>query len=122
MIDGETTDGMRDRAPNANDPEILDPVVRTIVKAVDPIRITLFGSVARGDSGSHSDLDLLIIMPEGIHRRQTARLVYRELCGMGFAKDVIVVTQGDVRRFKDNPSLIIMPALQEGKELYRAAG
>jgi hypothetical protein len=41
---------------------------------------------------------------------------------MGFAKDVIVVTEEDVRRFKDNPSLVVMPALQEGKELYRAAG
>ena len=122
MSDGEKTGDMRNRVPNVKDPEILDKVVRTIVKAVDPIRIILFGSVARGDGGSHSDLDLLIIMPEGIHRRQTARLVYRELCGMGFSKDVIVVTQEDVRQFKDNPSLIIMPALQEGKELYRAAG
>ncbi|UCF14764.1 MAG: hypothetical protein JSW59_15230, partial [Phycisphaerales bacterium] len=70
----------------------------------------------------HSDLDFLIVMPDGIHRRQTARRIFRRLSGMGFAKDVIVVTEEDVRRFKDNPSLIVMPALQEGKELYRAAG
>ena len=122
MTDKDASDGAIDRFPSGHDPKFLEQVVQTIVEAVHPIRIILFGSVARGDSGPHSDLDLLIIMPEGIHRRQIARRVYRELCGMGFAKDIIVVTQEDVGRFKDNPSLIIMAALQEGRELYRAAG
>ena len=104
------------------DPKLVERVVQTIVETVHPLRIILFGSAARGDSGPNSDFDLLIVMPAGIHRRQVARSVYRALGGMGFAKDVVVVTEEDVQRYKDNPSLIIMPALQEGKELYRAAG
>jgi len=41
---------------------------------------------------------------------------------MGFAKDVVVATESDVRQFGQNPSLVICPALIYGKEIYRAAG
>jgi len=37
-------------------------------------------------------------------------------------KDIIVVTESDVRKHRSNPSLIIFPALEKGKELYHAAG
>jgi hypothetical protein len=37
-------------------------------------------------------------------------------------KDIVVVTEQDIRQFGDNPSLVLKPALEEGKELYRAAG
>ena len=110
------------RISNVYNPQLLERVVRIIVESVHPIQIILFGSTARGDHGPNSDLDLLIVMPNGVHRRQVARRIYRDLCGIGSAKDVIVVTEEDVRQFKDNPSLIIMPALREGRELYRAAG
>jgi predicted nucleotidyltransferase len=122
MAENSTFDDLYGGVPNVHDPEFLGQVVKRIVEAVHPLRVILFGSAARGDGGLHSDLDFLIVMPDGIHRRQTARCIFRRLSGMGFAKDVVVVTEEDVRRFKDNPSLIVMPALQEGKELYRAAG
>jgi hypothetical protein len=44
------------------------------------------------------------------------------LRGIGFAKDVVVVTESDVHQFGANPSLVICPALARGKELYHAAG
>ncbi len=101
-------------------PEILDRLVRRIVETVQPRRIILFGSATRGDTGLHSDLDILVIMPDGAHRRRTAQRLYRALAGLGVPKDIVVVTESDVRRFADEPSLVISPALREGKELYRA--
>lgn len=101
--------------------EILDELVQRIVQAVQPRRIVLFGSAARGQMGRHSDLDVLVVMPDGVHRRETARRIYRALSGLGVAKDVVVVTESDVRRFADEPSLVICPALKEGRELYCAA-
>lgn len=71
--------------------------------------------------GPHSDLDVLVVMPDGTHRRQTANTLYRALSGFGYPKDIVVVTEDDVRRFGDEPSLVICPALKEGKELYRAS-
>ena len=102
--------------------KILDELVKRIVQAANPLRIVLFGSVARGDIGPDSDLDVLVVMPDGIHRRHTAQKLYHSLAGMGLAKDIVVVTESDVRDYANNPSLVLYPALREGKELYRAAG
>ena len=101
--------------------QILDRVVTRIVETVQPRRIILFGSAALGQMGPHSDLDLLVVMPDGIHRRQTSQRLYRALWGSGIPKDIVVVTESDVRQFADEPSLVICPALKEGTEVYRAA-
>jgi len=101
---------------------LIDELVKRMVEAVRPLRIILFGSAARGEMGPDSDIDLLVVMPEGIHRRRTAQIIYRNLRGLGFAKDVVVVTESDIEKYGENPSLIIYPALKQGKELYHAAG
>jgi predicted nucleotidyltransferase len=104
------------------DQRLLDELVRRVVDAVRPRRIILFGSGAREQMGPQSDLDLLVVMPDGVHRRRTAQAVYKSLGGLGFAKDVVVVTESDLQQFGQNPSLVIFPALQQGKELYHAGG
>ena len=102
--------------------ETIAEMVRRIVQVARPTRVILFGSAARGQMGPHSDVDLLVVVPDGMHRRRTAQLIHRSLLGIGVAKDVIVVTESDVREHGDNPSLIIFPAIREGKELYHATG
>jgi hypothetical protein len=47
-------------------------------------------------------------------------LIYRKLIGVGFAADIIVVTEDDIEKFGDNIGMVIRPALQEGKILYAA--
>jgi uncharacterized protein len=103
-------------------PEMLANIVQKIVVAVQPKRILLFGSGAKGRMGPDSDVDLLVIMPDGIHRRRMAQDIYRSLTGLGMAKDIVVATESVVRDHGDNPSLVLFPALREGTELYRAAG
>lgn len=100
----------------------IDELVRRIVDIAHPRRIILFGSAARGEMGRHSDIDVLVVMPDGIHRRKTAQEIYRRLWGFGFAKDIVVVTESDVREYHSNPYTIIKGALEEGKELYHVAG
>ena len=104
----------------AVDSTLIDDVVRDTVQAVKPLRIIVFGSAARGQMNANSDLDLLIVMPEGTHRRNTARQVYRALAGLDLPKDIIVITEEDIRKYGDEPSLVIHPALREGREIYRA--
>ena len=101
--------------------EVLDEVVRRIVETVHPRRIILFGSAARGAMSRDSDLDLLVVMPDGTHRRNAATEVFRALRGIGLPKDVVVVTEGDVRDYRDNPSLVLKPAFEDGIALYVAA-
>jgi len=98
--------------------ELLDNVVSRIVDVAQPLRIVLFGSALRGSIGPHSDLDILVVMPDGTHRRNTAQRIYRSLFGLGVPKDVVVVTESDVRNYRTNHSLVIAPALEEGREIY----
>ncbi|MEW6673542.1 MAG: nucleotidyltransferase domain-containing protein [Thermodesulfobacteriota bacterium] len=102
------------------DEKLLNEVVTRINKAVQPVRIILFGSAARAEMTQYSDLDLLVVMPNGTHRRSASHTVYRALRGLGVSKDVIVVTEQDVAEYRNNPSLVLKPALEEGRELYAA--
>ena len=106
----------------ALDPEMIEEIIRRVTGAIHPLRVILFGSAARGEMGAESDVDLLIVVPDGTRRRDASRRAFRALAGMGIAKDVIVVTQSDVKEFGENPSLVIKPALEEGREVYHAAG
>ena len=102
-------------------PEILDELVRRIVESVHPVRIILFGSAARDTMGPDSDLDVLVVMPDGIHRRDTATVVYRSLRRFPYPKDIVVATVGDLVLYGDTIGLVYRQALREGKELYHAA-
>ena len=102
------------------DPQVIDELVRRIVETAHPLRIILFGSAARGEMGSNSDLDVLVVMPDGTHRRRTAQRIYRNMIGFALAVDVIVATESDLYQYGDNFSLVYYPALREGKEIYAA--
>ena len=97
----------------------LVEIVRRIVQFAQPERIILFGSGSHGDLNPDSDLDLLVIK-SGVHRRRLAQAIYRQLYGVGYPVDVIVVTPDDVRKYGNNLALIIEPALREGRVLYAA--
>jgi len=100
--------------------EMVRELVNRIVERVHPLRIILFGSVARGQPSAESDVDLLVVMPEGAQKRHTAQLLYRHLRGLTVAVDLVVTTQGDLEQHKTNPGMIYQAILQEGKELYAA--
>jgi predicted nucleotidyltransferase len=100
---------------------VVNRIVARILEVAKPTKIILFGSAARGKMTENSDLDLLVVVPAGVHRRRTAQKIYRNLIGVGFAADIIVVTEDDVERFRGHQGMIIMPAMEEGKTLYAAA-
>jgi len=100
--------------------EIINETTRRIITAVHPLRIILFGSAARDAMKENSDIDFLIVVPQGQHRRKTAHTIYRNLIGVGFAADIIVVTEDDIERFKNDPGMVIHSALEEGTVLYAA--
>ena len=101
------------------DQSILSRIVRRVVEAAQPERIILFGSAARGEMNRQSDVDLLVVKA-GAHRRKTAGLIHRNLRGVGAAVDLVVVTPEDIERYGDTHTLVIKPALKEGRVVYQA--
>jgi predicted nucleotidyltransferase len=101
--------------------EVLDELVRRIVGNVHPRRIILFGSAARGQMGPDSDLDVLVVMPDGTHRRNTSSVIYQGLRRFGYPIDVVVATEGDLAQYGNSVGMVFRQALKEGKELYCAA-
>ena len=92
-------------------------MVRRIVERFHPERIILFGSHARGTAGSHSDVDLLVVMqPQGSKRRRAVE-IHGLLAGIGVPKDVIVVTPEEFDAYRDAPGTVIRTAWHEGKIL-----
>ena len=47
------------------DQAVLDEIVRRIVAVAQPEQIIPFGSAARGETGRHSDVDLLVVKDGG---------------------------------------------------------
>ena len=100
--------------------DILDETIQRILAVVKPKKVILLGSAVRREMGTNSDIDLLVVVPSGMHRRKTAQKIYRNLIGVGFAVDIVVVTKEDIERFKDRNGMVIQPALEEGRVLYAA--
>ena len=98
----------------------LELIVRRIVDAFHPLRIILFGSAARGEADRDSDIDLLVVMPEGTPRLVTAEKLHMKMFGIPAAVDFLVATPSDLERNRDNIGLIYKSILQEGRELYAA--
>ncbi|MEN6356432.1 MAG: nucleotidyltransferase domain-containing protein [Armatimonadota bacterium] len=101
------------------DDKIAD-LVKRIVEAVEPLRIILFGSTARGDTGPYSDIDVLVVVNEGMHRRKSAQHIYSRLLGFGIPVDVVVATPSDLELYGGSPGLVYREAIKEGRELYAA--
>jgi predicted nucleotidyltransferase len=100
---------------------VLNTIIERIVEVADPERIILFGSAARDEMGPHSDFDLLVVREEGeVSRGHLVEEIYMNLIGVGQAVDVIVVTPEEVEEYRESHSLIISPALNEGREVYHA--
>ncbi len=101
-------------------PQLISDLVNRIVAVAHLLRIILFGSAARGDLGPDSDLDVMVVMPDGTHRAKTVRYLYRQLSGFGFPVDIVVATPSTLEQHKDNIGLIYRTVLAEGKEVYVA--
>lgn len=98
--------------------ELLDPVVAFF----QPRRVILFGSVARGDAGPDSDIDLLVIVDDDtpaekvtVRAGRESRRPYRQ------PADVIPVREHTFRTRSQIAGTLSQAASQEGIVVYERA-
>jgi len=104
----------------AVDQSVIDELVRRIVDAVQPLRIILFGSAARGEMGPDSDLDVMVVMPEGVDQLGTAGFIYTRLFGFGHPTDVLVTTPSLLQRYGGCRGTVHRDVVREGRDIYVA--
>ena len=109
----------RKRTVGTVDKKIIEEIVHQIVELVSPQKIILFGSAAKGEMGTDSDLDFLVVK-SCENRREMARTIYKNLKRVGIPIDIVVATPQDIEHYKDTIGLIYRPALREGKIVYAA--
>lgn len=101
-------------------PNLVQYIVDKIVREIQPQKIILFGSYARGDFSGDSDLDLFILVG---NNEESSRLIRRKidalLWGRRFPIDLIVRNENEIERnYKAKNPFYIHHIFKEGKVLY----
>ncbi len=99
---------------------VVQQVVEAIVREVDPLRIILFGSHARGDAGPESDYDFLVVIPDDQKPLATMMRLAQRVRVPHVPIDFLAVREADLARHAENPGLIYPEILKTGRELYAA--
>ena len=94
-------------------------VADRIVERCDASRIVLYGSVARGDDGPDSDIDLLVVMPIVGRRHDTSVRVLNELRDLPVPVDITVVDPAHLNEEASVPG-VVRAAMREGRVLAAA--
>lgn len=102
--------------------ELVAEAVRRLVQEANPERIILFGSRARGDERSDSDVDLLVVASEEtIRQHGRRRLLARYWAAMGrlpASFDFLLFSPEEIVHWRDSVNHVICRALREGKVVY----
>jgi len=97
----------------------LSMIVGRIVRLVDPVRIVLLGSRAKGGAREDSDYDLLVVMDAVTNRREMRIAIRRSFADLAVAADVVVATVEETEgRIPGRPSGVVYWALQGGRVVY----
>ena len=99
----------------------LKAAVDRLVSAVAPTKILLFGSHARGDADSHSDVDLIVVERTVSNRYEETVRLHRALTGLILPADILVVSEEEFDERSRTPGTVEHAAAREGRVLYDAA-
>ncbi len=107
-------DGIMDQS------EMIATATKTIVERANPLRIILFGSRARGEARQDSDLDLLIILPDGSSSSEVRKSIGRALISPFASFDLIVYTESEFGKKRLEGWSIFDEIERDGNVIYAA--
>jgi predicted nucleotidyltransferase len=105
--------------------QVLDEMVKAIVREVDPEQVWLFGSRARGQAGPDSDVDLLVVEREpfgpGRSRWKELTRLWSAVTPFRAPVDLLLYSQDEVARYRTWMNHVVAAALRDGRLLYERA-
>ena len=101
---------------------IVPIAVAQLAVALDPIEVILFGSVARGEDGPDSDIDLLVVLDE-VEPSDKRKLMAaaRRAITVAAPFDILVTDPAEIAARRDHVGSILYWPLREGKSVYPRA-
>jgi uncharacterized protein len=104
------------------DEQTIRKVADALLAATPPgSQVILFGSYARGQADSRSDLDFLVVEPEVQDLAAEMVRLRRALRGMVLPIDVIVLSRQRFEYWKDTPNTLAHRAMKEGRVYEQVA-
>jgi predicted nucleotidyltransferase len=102
--------------------QVLDRMVEAIVHEVDPEEVWLFGSRARGERGSESDVDLLVVEREPFGPDRPMLDEYQRISlalrGIRVPTDILLYSRDQFNRWRNSLNHVIGRCVREGRVLY----
>ncbi len=99
------------------DESLISEASRRLAVAAPNAKVILFGSHARGEARSDSDLDLLVIEPDLKSRRAEFVRLREALGDLGVPIDLVVVPASHVDEWGHFEGTMLNDALREGRVL-----
>ena len=102
--------------------EWVPRVVEVLVAEAAPLRVILFGSVARGDDGPDSDIDLMVVLTAlDYSRRHEIEATLRRSLPAPVPVQVFVTDERECTRRRDVVGSMHYWPLREGRVVYARA-
>jgi uncharacterized protein len=96
-------------------------IIGTLLRAFQPERIYIFGSQARGTPSRHSDVDILVVVPEaGEYPHHLAQEAYRVVGHHLLPLDIVFISREEFEWRSGVVTSLPATVLREGKLLYAA--
>lgn len=103
------------------DYSLVDEVVDKIVHDFSPQKIIIFGSVARHEARSNSDIDILVVMePIRIGKYPPSAPIYGSTKKINVPKDILVVSPSEYEVEKNDEESFISIIEETGYVAYEA--
>ena len=99
----------------------IEKIAKKIGEQAKARTVVLFGSHARGQAGTDSDVDLLVIAESDLPRHKRSRQLHLMFKPYPFAMDILVYTPKEVETERQFELSFISRVLREGKRLYGQA-
>jgi predicted nucleotidyltransferase len=101
---------------------VLSDIVRRLVETLRPLEIFLFGSQSQGKSHLHSDVDLLVVVPDDAgDRHELATRGDAALWGILVPIDIVVFHRREMEKWTPVRHSLPGTVARHGRRLYASS-
>jgi len=107
--------GGREGGNSMIDEQTIRQAVDRLLLAAPGAKVIVFGSLARGEADSGSDLDILVVEPHVQNAYEETLRLEEALRPLRVPVDLLVVSEEKFAYWRDTPNTIFYRALKEGR-------